>query len=80
MANQSTVVQKSILPVLILILFSGCSSRELYESTQPKYGENECRQLPPDQYDDCIKMETKSYEEYQKDREEILNKSMRFSF
>ena len=76
MKTQSTFIVKTILTVLILISFSGCSSKELYESTQPKYDENECRKLPPHQYDECIKTESKSYKEYQKEREDIIDKKM----
>ena len=74
MKTQSRFVVKSIFSALILISFSGCTNKELYESIQPKYDKNECRKLPPHQYEECIKTESKSYEDYQKEREDIINK------
>ena len=61
--------------MLIFLSFSGCSSKELYESTQPKYDENECRKLPPHQYEDCINQDAKTYEEYKREREKIIDES-----
>ncbi len=73
MKNRSTFVIKTIFIVLISTSFLGCSSKELYESVQPKYDENECRQLPPHQYEECIKTEKKSYKEYQIERKDIID-------
>lgn len=64
---------KIIFSAFILISFSGCSSKELYESIQPKYDESECIKLPPHKYEECIQLESKSYKEYQKEREEVIN-------
>jgi len=74
MKLQSILVIKFAFLALVCISFSGCSSKELYESTQPKYDENECRQLPPHQYEECINQEAKTFEEYKREREEIINK------
>jgi hypothetical protein len=74
MKFQLVLIVKIIFSTLILSSFSGCSSKELYESMQPKYDENECRKLLPHQYEECIKTKSKSYKEYQKDREEIIKK------
>ncbi|PKI15950.1 hypothetical protein [Colwellia sp. 12G3] len=73
MNTQLIVVLKIVFFSLVLITFSGCSNQELYESTQPKYNDNECRKLPAHEYDECMKHETKSYEEYKKEREEVIN-------
>jgi len=73
MKNQLVVILKSVFFTLMLITFTACSSKELYESIQPKYDENECRKRPPHQYDECMKHETKSYEEYIKEKEEVIN-------
>jgi len=75
MNNQLASFLKFPCLVLITLSFSGCSSKELYESTQPKYDENECRKLPPHQYDECINQEAKTYEENTREREEIINKN-----
>jgi len=74
MKLQSILVIKFAFLALVCISFSGCCSKELYESTQPKYDENECRQLPPHQYEECINQEAKTFEEYKREREEIINK------
>jgi len=73
MKNQSTSVITLALLALVCLSFSGCSSKELYESTQPKYDENECRKLPPNQYEECMRQEAKTYEEYKREREEIID-------
>ena len=73
MKNQLIVVTKIAFLTFLLITFTGCSSKALYESIQPKYDENECRKLPPHQYDECIKHEAKSYEEYKKEKEQVIN-------
>ena len=74
MKNQSTSVLKFAFLALVCLSFSGCSSKGLYESTQPKYDENECRKLPPHQYEECMNQEAKTYEEYKREREEIIDK------
>jgi hypothetical protein len=74
MKTQSASIIKFALLALVWLSLIGCSSKELYESTQPKYDENECRKLPPYQYDECINQEAKTYEEYKKEREEIIDK------
>jgi hypothetical protein len=73
MMNQPILAFKVVSILFVLISLSGCSSKAFYESTQPKYDENECRKLPPNQYDKCIKQEAKPYEEYKKEREEVIN-------
>jgi len=72
MKNPYVVVIKITLITLVLITFTGCSNKELYESTQPKYNENECRKLQPHEYEKCINKKAKSYKEYKKEREEII--------
>lgn len=75
MNNQTIAVIKVVFIPLVFITFSGCSSKELYESIQPKHDENECRKKPPYEYEECMKHKAKSYEEYKKDREEVINKA-----
>jgi hypothetical protein len=73
MKDPNMVVIKIVLMTLILITFSGCSSKELYESIQPKHNENECRKLLPHQYEECMNQKGKTYKEYIKEREEVIN-------
>ena len=56
-----------------VVMISGCTNRQIYETTQPKYNETECMKLPKSQYDECIRREAQSYEEYEKERKEITN-------
>jgi hypothetical protein len=77
MKNKFSAPVKIVSLTFILMMFVGCSSKELYESTQPKYSENECRNLPPYEYDDCINKEAKSFEEYKKERTEIIEEENR---
>jgi hypothetical protein len=73
MQNPYMVVINISFLTLLFITFSGCTNKELYESTQPKHNENECRQRPPHEYEKCIKQKGKSYEEYEKERKEVIN-------
>lgn len=73
MKNLYMVVIKITFITLVLITFTGCTNKELYESIQPKYNESECRKLPPHQYEKCINQKAKSYKEYKREREEVIN-------
>jgi len=72
MKISSMYIIKVTLITLFIILVSACSNKELYESIQPKYNENECRKLPPHEYEKCINQKGKSYKEYTKERKEII--------
>ena len=49
---------------------SGCTNKQIYDATQPKYNEAECMKLPKSQYDECIRREAQSYEDYEKERKD----------
>ena len=74
MNNQTIVVIKIVFFTVVLSTFMGCSSKELYESIQPKHDESECRKRPPHEYEECIKQKAKTYDEYKKEREEVIKK------
>ena len=61
------------LTIFPLIVISGCSDKQIYESTQPKYNEAECMKLPKSQYEECMQHDAQSYEEYEKERREIIS-------
>jgi len=65
--------------VLIGLITSGCTNRQIYESIQPKYTEVECmaNNLPKTKHEECIQQESTSYEQYEKERQKILKKSSR---
>jgi len=68
---------KAILVVVLSgLITSGCTNKQIYESTQPKYTEVECmtNNLPETKYEECIQQESTSYEQYEKERQEILKK------
>ena len=55
--------------LMALVMF-GCTRQAWYEGA--KHGaENECRNLPPSEMDRCLeRLNKKSYEEYEKERED----------
>ena len=57
-----------VLAVLSLLVISGCTNKQLYEASQPKYDEAECMKLPRSQYEECMQREPLSYEEYERER------------
>lgn len=58
-----------ILALLVLVLLPGCSRRAWYEGARQS-AENECRQLPPGGYEDCMRrVNRRSYEDYEKERQ-----------
>lgn len=61
--------------VVYLIIFfsslSACSNRQLYHSAQTSRL-NECNNLIGYQRDKCLEQSSKSYEQYQREREEVL--------
>ena len=60
--------------VLLVGLVSACTNRGTYEGIKAS-NINECYRLPPSQQDECLEQANKSYEEYQREREELLNAS-----
>ena len=52
------------------VMMSGCTNKQIYDATQPKYNEAECMKLPKSQYDECIRREAQSYEDYEKERKD----------
>ena len=59
--------------VIVSLLFFGCSNKSIYNNVQLNNRQS-CQKLPPSQYDECIKQTEKSYDEYERERNEILNK------
>jgi hypothetical protein len=61
-----------VLAISLITALSGCTNKQFYNATQPKNNEAECRKLHPTEYDKCISRGSKSYEEYEKERQDIL--------
>jgi hypothetical protein len=62
-----------VLVAFVQIAVSGCSNKQIYESTQPKYNQAECMKLPQSQYEECMNRDAETYEEYEKERHENSN-------
>ncbi|HAC28366.1 MAG: hypothetical protein CMG79_19620 [Marinobacter sp.] len=64
-------VTKTLYLLLVCVLVAGCSSKAVYDNVQ-RNNRQECVSVPPPQYDECIQRSSKSYEEYERDRSEVL--------
>lgn len=62
------------LAILILILgVSGCSNKAVYDNLQMQH-RNDCIKEPPPTYDDCVARSNQSFEDYERERNEVLDK------
>lgn len=61
---------KAILMLLVILSMAGCSNRAIYENIQLN-NRNECAKLPPPEYEKCMEDVNKSYDEYEKERQEL---------
>ena len=62
---------KIILLSLCACVVMGCSNQGAYESIQIS-NRLECSKLPESQYDECMTNTNKSYNDYERERQEIL--------
>lgn len=65
-------LMKVILMLLVMFSLAGCGSRAVYENIQINK-RNECLKLPPSAYEECMEGVNKPYDEYEKERREIIN-------
>lgn len=63
---------RTIFVLLAFALVVGCSNRAVYDNIQLNQ-RNDCFKLPPSQREDCLDSIDKSYEEYRKEREDIID-------
>lgn len=61
-----------LLPTVLLL--SACSNKAVYDNVKWN-NQLECLKLPPAQYDECMERSNKSYEEYESERQETLEKN-----
>lgn len=59
----------SILTMLLVV--TACSNKAVYENFRIQQ-RNECLMGPPSGYEECMEDQSKSYEEYQRELEEVL--------
>ena len=64
---------KLYLALFIVFSMVGCSNRAIYENIQINK-RNECMTLPQNQYDECMEGVNKSYDKYERERNETLEK------
>lgn len=57
--------------IIIVFLLFGCSNKKIYEAVQYNQ-KQECRKLPYPQQSECVEEHSKSFEEYEKNREDVL--------
>lgn len=57
--------------LVLLLLVTACSNRAVYENMHI-HQRNECLKVQPSVYEECMEGQNKSYEEYQREREEAL--------
>lgn len=51
----------------VAFIFSGCSYKGVYENIQTS-NRVECGKLPPSQYEECVRGNSKPYDEYERER------------
>lgn len=56
----------------ILLMLAGCTNRGVYEGIQAS-ARHDCSTLPPSQYEECMEAANVSFDEYQRQREELEN-------
>jgi hypothetical protein len=59
--------------LLIILLLSSCSYRGGYEGIQTA-NKNKCSHMPLSQYDECMLNASKSYDQYEQERKEAIDK------
>lgn len=56
---------------LACILTSGCSSKAVYDNIQ-RNNRQECNDVPPAQYEECMERSNKSYKDYERERKAVV--------
>ena len=68
------IMNKILLIFFFSIILAGCSNKQLYRAGQ-NYQKSKCVEATSgQQYNDCLNMHEKTYEEYNKERKSIINK------
>ncbi|WP_235937536.1 hypothetical protein [Marinobacter caseinilyticus] len=62
---------KAIGMLMVLLSVGGCSHRAVYENIQIN-NRNDCSKRPPSEYAACMERASKSYDEYERERQEII--------
>lgn len=62
---------KLIFALLVAFAATACSNQQLYDAAQHNH-EQKCLKQPPAMYQACMAEFDKSYQEYEKERQEVL--------
>jgi len=62
---------KHLVVLTFISALAACSNKQIYESTQLNR-QNECYKLPDAQIDECMEQHKKSFDEYDRKRQELL--------
>lgn len=65
------VRMKRVCLTFFVVILAGCSNKQLFDITQ-ETKRNECRRLPPNQYEECMRSVEPSFEEYMRKRQEVV--------
>ncbi|MBL1141704.1 MAG: hypothetical protein HND53_06695 [Proteobacteria bacterium] len=64
----------SLLLIIAVLPLQACSSKQIHSMIQSNQ-QNECQTAPNSEYDNCIKHANESYEEYSRNRKEVIEKN-----
>ena len=64
---------KALLMLAVTLLLASCSNKGVYQDLQ-RNKRNECMQVPPAEYDRCMRSMEQSYEDYEQQRQEALKR------
>lgn len=64
---------KAITLLCLLFTVVSCSNKGVYQDLQ-RNKRNECMQVPPAEYDRCMRSMEQSYEDYERQRQEALKR------
>lgn len=63
-----------LLITILALTTIGCSNKAVYENIQSDQ-RNQCLKEPPPTYEQCLERTQKSYEQYERERKELLDKT-----
>ena len=66
-------MKRALCLLILLVLAAGCSHRAVYENVQVNQ-RTECANEPPSTYFECLDRANKPFDEYQRERKELLEK------
>lgn len=69
--NGRVLVVGKLLMMLVVFGISGCSKKAIYDETR-RHERYECLKEPPSAYSECLERTNKTYDEYERQRKELL--------